>query len=93
MADPWLRLRSTPSPRRGSALPASTLVDGVPQKPMDGDSFLSTFASKDAPEIRERQYFEVFSNRAIYDGGFMASAQHTLPWRQDLAPGNWDKDK
>jgi hypothetical protein len=21
------------------------------------------------------------------------NAQHTLPWKQDIAPGNWDKDK
>ena len=27
--------------------------------------------------------------RRRLDGG----AQHTLPWRQDLAPGNWDKDR
>lgn len=46
-----------------------------------------------AKSAHTRQYFEVFSNRAIYDNGWMASAQHTFPWRQDYAPGNWDKDK
>lgn len=35
----------------------------------------------------------MFSNRAIYDNGWIACAQHTLPWRQDLAPGNWESDK
>jgi arylsulfatase len=74
-------------------LPAPKTVDGVEQKPMDGVSFLSTFDSPDAKPVRQRQYFEVFSNRAIYDNGWIACAQHTFPWRQDYAPGNWDKDK
>ncbi len=74
-------------------LPAPRTVDGVEQKPLDGVSFLSTFDSPDAKPVRQRQYFEVFSNRAIYDNGWIACAQHTFPWRQDYAPGNWDQDK
>jgi arylsulfatase len=74
-------------------LPMPKSVDGVTQKPLDGISFLSTFTDPNAKPIRERQYFEIFSNRAIYDHGWIAAAQHTLPWRQDYAPGNWDKDK
>jgi len=74
-------------------IPAPKVVEGIEQKPMDGVSFASTFASADAPEVHATQYFEVFSNRAIYDKGWMASAQHTFPWRQDYAPGNWEKDK
>lgn len=76
-----------------SHLPAPKIVDGVEQKPMDGVSFLSTFTDKDAKPVRSRQYFEVFSNRAIYDNGWIAAAQHTFPWKQDYAPGNWDNDK
>ena len=74
-------------------LPAPKSVDGVAQKPMDGASFLSTFTAEDAKPVRIRQYFEVFSNRAIYDNGWIACAQHTFPWRQDFAPGNWENDK
>ncbi|RED23250.1 arylsulfatase [Flavobacterium cutihirudinis] len=76
-----------------SHLPAPKTVDGVEQKPMDGVSFLSTFTDKNAKPVRTRQYFEIFSNRAIYDNGWVAATQHTFPWRQDFAPGNWDKDK
>lgn len=76
-----------------AGIPAPTHVNGVEQKPMDGVSIQSTFASADAHAVRERQYFEIFSNRAIYDNGWIACAQHTFPWRQDFAPGNWDKDK
>ncbi len=43
---------------------------------------------------RTEQYFEILSNRSIYYAdGWKANAQHTLPWRQDLAPGNWENDK
>jgi arylsulfatase len=73
-------------------LPAPKTVDGVLQKPMDGVSFLSTFYDANAKPVRNRQYFEVFSNRAIYDNGWIAAAQHTFPWRQDYAPGNWEND-
>ena len=76
-----------------AGIPAPKSVDGVEQKPLDGVSIASTFASQSARPVRERQYFEIFTNRAIYDKGWIACAQHTLPWRQDLAPGNWDKDK
>ena len=82
-----------PTILQASHLPAPTTVDGVKQKPMDGVSFLATFDSAKAPEAHTRQYFEIFSNRAIYDRGWMASAQHTFPWRQDFAPGNWDSDR
>ena len=82
-----------PTILEASNLPAPKTVDGVEQKPLDGVSFLSTFESADAKPVRDRQYFEVFSNRAIYDKGWIACAQHTFPWRQDYAPGNWDNDK
>ena len=74
-------------------IPAPKTVDGIEQKPMDGVSIASTFTNANARPVRERQYFEVFTNRAIYDRGWIAAAQHTLPWRQDLAPGHWENDK
>ena len=74
-------------------IPAPESVNGVDQKPMDGVSIASTFDDAKARPVRERQYFEIFTNRAIYDKGWIACAQHTLPWRQDLAPGNWENDK
>ncbi|MBH0112788.1 arylsulfatase [Novosphingobium sp. YJ-S2-02] len=82
-----------PTILEAAGIPAPTHVNGVEQKAMDGVSITSTFGSADAHAVRERQYFEVFSNRAIYDKGWIACAQHTFPWRQDYAPGNWDKDK
>jgi arylsulfatase len=76
-----------------AGIPAPKLVDGVKQKPLDGVSIASTFTNAKARPVRQRQYFEVFTNRAIYDKGWIACAQHTLPWRQDLAPGKWENDR
>lgn len=75
-----------------AGIPAPRSVDGVEQKPLDGVSIISTFNDPKTRPVRERQYFEVFTNRAIYDKGWIACAQHTLPWRQDLAPGKWEND-
>jgi arylsulfatase len=73
-------------------LPMPTEVNGVEQKPLAGKSFLASFTDP-SYQGRDEQYFEEFTNRSIYSDGWKANAQHTLPWRQDLAPGNWDKDK
>src|SRR6185312_13967409 len=44
-------------------------------------SFLSTFASPNAPETRSSQYFEMLGNRAMYADGWMtASRTGLLPW-------------
>ncbi|KAA5542137.1 sulfatase-like hydrolase/transferase [Roseiconus nitratireducens] len=73
-------------------VPMPEEVNGFKQKPLAGKSFLASF---DDPEFkgRDAQYFEVFSNRSFYDNGWKANAQHTRPWRQDIAPGNWDQDR
>ncbi|WP_206614479.1 sulfatase-like hydrolase/transferase [Chitinophaga barathri] len=67
-------------------------VNGIEQLPLAGASFLASFTDP-AFQGRKDQYFEILSNRSIYADGWKANAQHTLPWRQDLAPGNWDQDK
>ncbi len=73
-------------------LPMPNEVNGIKQKPLAGKSFYASFTDP-AYKGRDQQYFEILSNRSIYDNGWKADAQHTLPWRQVLAPGNWDKDK
>jgi arylsulfatase len=74
-------------------VPMPKVVNGVEQKPLDGASFATTFDNADSAEVRTAQYFEVFSNRSMYADGWKANAQHTFPWRQDYAPGNWEKDR
>lgn len=73
-------------------IPMPDTVNGIKQAPLAGKSFFSSF-SDPSYKGRTEQYFEIFSNRSIYKNGWKANAQHTLPWRQDLAPGNWEKDQ
>lgn len=73
-------------------VPMPETVNGISQKPMSGKSFLACFTDPQF-EGRPQQYFEIFSNRSFYANGWKANAQHTFPWRQDFAPGNWDNDQ
>jgi arylsulfatase A-like enzyme len=73
-------------------IPMPNTVDGIAQKPLAGKSFLASFTDPNF-KGRSEQYFEIFTNRSIYEDGWKADAQHTLPWRQDLAPGHWEKDR
>jgi len=72
----------------GVDMPVS--VNGTAQKRVDGVSMLGTFTDAKLPEQRETQYFEVFSNRGIYDRGWFASAPITTdvsnPNRAGLDP-------
>ncbi|MGI9262895.1 MAG: arylsulfatase, partial [Woeseiaceae bacterium] len=58
---------------------------GVPQQPMDGVSLMYSFDNPDAPNAKERQYYEMFGNRAIWVDGWKAVTLHAnrMPW--DLA--------
>lgn len=57
------------------------MVNGVPQRPIEGVSIAYTFdkANADAPSKRETQYFEMFGNRAIYHDGWIASTTPPEP--------------
>jgi len=57
------------------------MINGVPQKPMDGTSLVYSFTDAHAPELHRTQYFEVFGHRSIYHNGWMASAfRGRMPW-------------
>jgi arylsulfatase len=73
-------------------IPMPGKVNGIDQKPLEGESFLASFTDPGYMG-RTQQYFEVFSNRSMYADGWKANAQHTFPWRQDFAPGAWENDK
>ncbi|MFN3150519.1 arylsulfatase [Bremerella sp.] len=81
-----------PTILEASNLPMPTTVNGIEQKPLAGKSFFASFTDPNF-EGRPQQYFEVFSNRSMYADGWKANAQHTIPWRQDFAPGNWENDQ
>ena len=52
---------------------APQVVDGHPQDPIDGTSFVYTFDSATAPERKKTQYFDIMGSRGIYHEGWMAS--------------------
>ena len=64
----------------GVAAPAE--VNGVPQKPMDGQSLVYSFNDPEASERHQTQYFEVLANVALYHQGWMLSGRNRarVPW-------------
>ncbi len=56
--------------------------NGVVQQPMDGISLIYSFDDADAPNRKERQYYEMFGNRAIWVDGWKAVTLHAkrMPW-------------
>jgi arylsulfatase A-like enzyme len=81
-----------PTILESAQVPMPETVNGIEQKPLSGKSFLASFTDSKF-KGRAEQYFEILSNRSIYVDGWKANAQHTRPWRQDLAPGNWENDE
>jgi arylsulfatase len=64
-----------PTILEASGIKAPELVDGINQKPIEGVSMTYTFdkASADVASTRKTQYFEMISNRGIYNDGWYAN--------------------
>jgi arylsulfatase A-like enzyme len=56
------------------------VVNGIPQKPIEGVSMLYSFDDAQAKGRRTTQYFELATNRAIYHDGWVACSRYGLPW-------------
>ena len=56
--------------------------NSVKQQPLDGTSMMYSFDDADAPNRKERQYYEMFGNRAIWVDGWKAVTLHAkrMPW-------------
>jgi len=62
-------------------VPAPSVLNGVPQKPVEGVSMVYSFDDGKAPSARRTQYFEMFANRAIYHDGWVACTTPAIaPW-------------
>lgn len=57
------------------------MLNGIRQKPIEGVSFLRSLTDAQAPEVRNVQYFELGTNRAIYHNGWVASSRISAPWK------------
>jgi arylsulfatase len=55
---------------------------GVKQQPMNGVSILYSFNDAEAPNRKQRQYYEMFGNRAMWAEGWKAVTLHAkrMPW-------------
>jgi arylsulfatase len=56
------------------------MLNGTPQKPIEGLSFAHTFDDAKAKSRRTTQYFEMVIRRGIYHDGWMASSTYSAPW-------------
>ena len=70
-----------PTILEATGIPAPEVVDGIPQKPIEGVSMVYTFdkANADAPSTHHTQYFEMMGDHAIYHDGWIASTKVMRP--------------
>jgi arylsulfatase A-like enzyme len=77
----------TPTILELCGVPAPKRVNGVDQKPMDGVSMVYTFNDPKVKSTRNTQYFEILSNRAIYQDGWIAAITPLkVPWQSIGSP-------
>jgi len=70
-----------PTVLEAASLPEPRIVNGTPQKPIEGTSLVFSFDDANAPERHTTQYFEMFGNRGIYHEGWFARTLHRAPWQ------------
>jgi arylsulfatase len=77
-----------------AGLPEPKVVNGVPQKPIEGVGMAYTFDDAKAVDRHVTQYFEILGNRAIYHDGWLAGTVHKAPWeaqpRRPLEQDVWE---
>ncbi len=83
-----------PTVLEAAGLPQPNTVNGVPQKPIEGVSMLSTFTNAQATSAHTVQHYEMFGNRGIYKDGWYAATLHKVAWeakpRSSFADDKWE---
>jgi arylsulfatase len=69
-----------PTILEAAGLPQPRVVNGVPQRPIEGTSMVYSWDHPKAPGQHQIQYFEMFGNRGIYFDGWFAGTVHMKPW-------------
>ena len=64
-----------PTILESAGIPEPRVVNGVPQRPIEGVSMVYTWDDAKAEGRRETQYFEMFGNRALYHKGWVAACR------------------
>ena len=81
-----------PTILEAAGIPQPDVVDGIPQKPIEGNSMVYTFdkANAQAPSTHTTQYFEMFGDHAIYHDGWIASTKVMRPPWDTFGPALLD---
>jgi arylsulfatase A-like enzyme len=77
-----------PTILEAAGIPAPAMLNGIAQKPIEGVSMVYTWDKENATVAsrREKQYFEMIGNRAIYQDGWIAcTTPPQPPWLMGLA--------
>jgi arylsulfatase A-like enzyme len=72
-------------------LPEPDTINGITQKPFEGNSMRYSFDDATAADTHTTQYFEMMGNRGIYHNGWTAVTHHSTPWKADQ-PVPFDDD-
>jgi arylsulfatase len=75
-----------PTILEASGLEQPDSYHGIPQQPFTGVAMNYSFNDADAPNAKQRQYYEMFGNRAIWVDGWKAVTLHAgrLPWELNV---------
>ena len=70
-----------PTILEATGIKAPDVVDGIPQKPIEGVSMMYTLDAKNAnaPSTHTTQYFEMMGDHALYHNGWIASTKVMRP--------------
>ena len=80
-----------PTILEAAGVKSPSMLNGVPQKPIEGVSLVYSFDNPQVPSQRRTQYFEMFANRALYNDGWIACTTPPIaPW--DLGNTTFDID-
>jgi arylsulfatase A-like enzyme len=81
-----------PTILEATGIAAPSEVNGIPQQPVEGVSMVYTWdaANTNAKSQHNTQYFEMLSNRGIYQDGWMASSIASIPWVWERQPKDID---
>jgi arylsulfatase len=80
-----------PTILEAAGIRAPDVLNGTPQKPIEGVSMVYSFNDAKAADCRKSQIFELVSNRGMYQDGWMASSIAFVPW--EAFRKGYDPDK
>jgi arylsulfatase A-like enzyme len=81
-----------PTVLEAAGLPQPKVVNGTPQKPIEGVSMVYSFTDGQAKSPHTVQYAEFAGNRGIYKDGWYALTLHRVPWERQPR-STFDQDK